>query len=68
MIDLYRAGGNDLSVQNGNGLWVLPLPATYVIGRDGRLAFAHIDADHRARAQPADVLMQLEQLESDQTR
>ena len=62
LIDLYRKGGNDLPVLNGNGKWVLPLPATYVIGRDGRIAFAHIEADYRERAEPGDVLMQLERL------
>ncbi len=64
LLDLYRAGGNDLPVQNGNGRWALPLPATYVIGRDGRIAFAHIEADYRERAEPTDVLMQLERLQA----
>lgn len=68
LIDLYRTGGNDLPVHNGNGRWVLPLPATYVIGRDGRIVFVHIEADYRERAEPTDVLMQLERLESDLTR
>lgn len=56
LIDLYSKVGNDLPVLNGNGRWVLPLPATYVIGRDGRIIFAHIEADYRMRAEPADVL------------
>ena len=64
LIDLYCKGGNDLSVLNGNGKWVLPLPATYVIGRDGRIAFAHVDADYRERAEPGDVLMQLKRLQA----
>lgn len=56
LVDLYSQVGNDLPVLNGNGRWVLPLPATYVIGQDGRIAFAHIEADYRLRAEPADVL------------
>lgn len=56
LIDLYSKVGNDLPVLNGNGRWVLPLPATYVIGRDGRIHFAHIEADYRMRAEPAEVL------------
>ena len=56
LIDLYSQVGNDLPVLNGNGRWVLPLPATYVIGRDGRVLFAHIEADYRMRAEPAEVL------------
>lgn len=56
LIDLYSKVGNDLPVLNGNGRWVLPLPATYLIGREGRIVFAHIEADYRERAEPADVL------------
>ncbi len=56
LVDLYTSFGNDLPELNGNGKWVLPLPATYVIDRGGRIVFAHIDADYRERAEPADVL------------
>ncbi len=56
LIDLYGRAGNDLSVVNGNGRWVLPVPATYVIDRQGRIAFAHVEADYRERAEPRQVL------------
>ena len=56
LIDLYSKVGNDLLILNGNGRWVLPLPATYAIGRGGRIVFAHTEADYRMRAEPADVL------------
>jgi peroxiredoxin len=56
LVELYRAAGNDLAVINGNGRWVLPLPATYVIDRDGVIAYAHIEADYRERAEPEQVL------------
>ena len=56
LIELYSRVGNDLPVLNGNGRWVLPVPATYVINRDGRVAYAHIEADYRERAEPVDVL------------
>ena len=59
LIDLYKSFGNDLSVVNGNGRWVLPLPATYVIGRDGKIIYAHVEADYRVRAEPADVLVRI---------
>jgi peroxiredoxin len=57
LIELYSRVGNDLPVLNGNGRWVLPLPATYVIDRDGRVVYAHIEADYRERAEPSDVLV-----------
>jgi peroxiredoxin len=62
LIELYRSVGNDLPVINGNGQWVLPIPATYVVGRDGRIAFAHVEAEYRERAEPADVLTVIEQM------
>lgn len=59
LVGLYRRVGNDLPTLNGNGRWVLPVPATYVIGMDGRIQQAHIEADYRERAEPAEVLRQL---------
>jgi peroxiredoxin len=56
LIELYSRVGNDLPVLNGNGRWVLPVPATYVIDRSGRVVYAHVEADYRERAEPADVL------------
>lgn len=56
LIELYSRVGNDLPVLNGNGRWVLPVPATYLIDRDGRIAFAQVDADYRERAEPEEVL------------
>jgi peroxiredoxin len=61
LIELYGRVGNDLPVLNGNGHWALPLPATYVIDRDGRIVFAHIEADYRERAEPAQVLQAVAQ-------
>lgn len=65
LIELYSRVGNDLPVLNGNGRWVLPVPATYVIDRDGRIAYAHVEADYRERAEPADVLAALAQPAAD---
>ena len=56
LVELYGRVGNDLPVLNGNGHWVLPLPATYVIDRAGQIVFAHVEADYRERAEPDDVL------------
>lgn len=59
LVELYSRVGNDLPTINGNDRWVLPVPATYVIGTDGRIAQAHVDVDYRQRAEPQDVLRQL---------
>lgn len=59
LVELYSRVGNDLPTINGNDRWVLPVPATYVIGTDGRVLQAHVDVDYRQRAEPQDVLRQL---------
>jgi peroxiredoxin len=56
LVALYAKVGNDLPTLNGNGQWVLPVPATYLIDRSGVVAWAHIEADYRRRAEPQDVL------------
>lgn len=45
---------------NGQDSGELPLAATYVIDREGVIRWAFLDADYRARAEPADVLAALE--------
>jgi peroxiredoxin len=41
---------------NGDASWRLPLPATYGIGRDGRVLFAEAHADYRVRPEPEEAL------------
>jgi peroxiredoxin len=56
---LYNAGGNDLSKWNADGEWHLPMPATYVIGTDGRVALAFVDPEYRNRLEPAEIVAAL---------
>lgn len=67
LVSFYGSVGTDIPVLNGNGLWVLPVPATYVIDTEGRISFAHIEEDIRKRAEPADVLRAIEGLVRDGT-
>lgn len=48
--------GLDLSIVNGGASWELPVPATYVVSSDRRIAWAHVEDDYRRRAEPADIL------------
>jgi peroxiredoxin len=59
---LYAAGGNDLAQWNADGQWHLPMPATYVIGTDGQVALAYVDAESRNRLEPAEVVSALRAL------
>lgn len=56
---LYRSFGLDLSALND---WGVPIPATYVAGRDGRIAYAFADPDWSRRAEPGEVLASLRAL------
>jgi peroxiredoxin len=44
---------------NGESSWELPIPATYVLERDGTVLWRWADADFRRRAEPADILKTL---------
>lgn len=52
----YRRIFINLPNSNGDQSWELPLAVTYLIGQDGRVLFAHVSADFRLRAEPAEVL------------
>jgi peroxiredoxin len=41
---------------NGESSWKLPLPATFVIGQDGKVLYAEAHADFRVRPEPEDVI------------
>ena len=41
---------------NGEKSWRLPIPATYVVGKDGKVLFAEAHADFRVRPEPEEAL------------
>lgn len=56
---IYTGFGQALPDRNGDDSWMLPIPATYVIDRDGIIAFAHVDVDYRNRLEPDTVIATL---------
>jgi peroxiredoxin len=44
-----RAGGFDIAPYQGNETWMLPIPATFIVGRDGLVKARYIDPDYRHR-------------------
>lgn len=56
MREYYRSILVNIPFVNGDQSWRLPLPATYVIGQDGKVLFAEAHADFRVRPEPGDVL------------
>ena len=56
MEDYIRARGHELPRFQGNDSWMLPIPATFVVGRDGRIAARFVDPDYRKRAAIEDLI------------
>ena len=54
--ELYQKSFINLPLANGDQSWTQPLPATYVLERDGTVLYAFADADITRRAGPAEVL------------
>ena len=52
----YKKHGLDLEQNNGNTDHVLPVPATYVIDKNGKLIFAHFDKDYTKRPSVKSIL------------
>lgn len=59
-IEKYKTYGIDFSAANGadNGA-NLPVPAVYVISKEGKIVFRHFDKDYTKRASVADILLHL---------
>ena len=59
---LYQKFGHDLPARNGDDVWSLPMPASYVVAKGGRIALANVDPDYRKRLDPAVALAALREL------
>ena len=57
--DYYRSILVNLPFVNGDESWRLPLPATYVVGKDRKILFAEAHADFRVRPEPEEALAAL---------
>ena len=51
--ELYLDFGNDLPKFNGDDSWTLPMPARFVIDREGIIRNADISPDYTVRSDPA---------------
>lgn len=60
--NIYRDWGIDLPSWNRENSWELPVPATYVIDRNGVIVAAHIDTDYTRRMEPSDILSALKHI------
>jgi peroxiredoxin len=61
MRPLYLNWGFDIPAANGEDSYELPVPATYVIDREGIIRAAYVDKDYTTRMEPADIITALQQ-------
>jgi peroxiredoxin len=61
LVELYKKLKNDLPAFNSDPSWTLPMPARYVIGRDGVVLYSEINPDYTHRPDPSEMFSVLEQ-------
>jgi peroxiredoxin len=53
---IYKKAFVNLPFANGDASWELPIPATFVIDREGKIVYASANADYTERPEPAEIL------------
>jgi peroxiredoxin len=53
---IYQRAFVNLPFVNGDDSWELPIPATYIIDRDGSVLFASANEDYTERPEPEDIV------------
>lgn len=59
---VYLEKGIDLERINGNDMWLLPAPATFVVAKDATVRQSFVDIDFRYRVEPAEILKAVQAL------
>jgi peroxiredoxin len=59
MQELMTGAGWDVSLSQGSDTWLLPIPATFVVDTNGRIAERFLDPDYRKRVAIEDLLAAL---------
>jgi peroxiredoxin len=56
IVRIFERSSIDLPKYHGNDAWMVPIPATFVVGRDGKVVSRFIDPDFRKRMELDDLL------------
>ena len=59
MQELMTCSGWDVSRSQGSDTWLLPIPATFVVGTDGEVKARFVDPDYRKRVSVEDLIAAL---------
>ena len=57
---VYRRAFVNLPLINGDDSWELPIPATYIIDRDGMIRYVSANEDYTERPEPLEIIAQLQ--------
>jgi len=57
---VYRRAFVNLPFTNGDDSWELPIPATYILDRDGTVLYASANEDYTERPEPAEIVRVLQ--------
>lgn len=61
-VELLRRRGIDLAERSGNPVWLLPIPATFLIAQNSIVQHAWVNIDFTQRAEPTEILQALNTL------
>ena len=56
MQKLMKGHGWDIAPFQGNESWIMPIPATFIVGRDGVIVARFVDPDYRKRMAVEDIV------------
>lgn len=57
---VYRRAFVNLPFTNGDESWELPIPATYIVNRDGTVLYATANEDYTERPEPSEIVRVLQ--------
>jgi peroxiredoxin len=58
---IYRRAFVNLPFTNGDDSWELPIPATFILDRDGTILYASANEDYTERPEPSDIIRVLQE-------
>jgi len=58
--EVYHRAFINLPFANGDDSWELPIPATYIVDRDGTVLYAAANEDYTERPEPVEILNHLQ--------
>lgn len=60
---IYKQFNFDITKYNGDETWSLPIPATYIVNKEGVITEFFVNADYTKRMEPANIIEALKNLQ-----